>query len=89
MFETGGTDDPLSSSGGSSGDSGTSSSGGSSGSSGSSGGDGGACAAQEAVAERAPAYLYFVFDVSGSMGRDPYKDQVPTYVIGVGTAVNT
>jgi len=36
--------------------------------------DGGACAAQEAVAERAPAYLYFVFDVSGSMGRAPWGD---------------
>lgn len=32
------------------------------------GNNGPACAAQSAVAERAPAYLYFLFDRSGSMG---------------------
>lgn len=48
---------------------------------GSGNGSGAACVAQPAVAERAPAYLYFIFDRSGSMGKtgdgDPTKKLNP------------
>ncbi len=46
---------------------------GSSGSNGSSGNGGGdTCVADETLADLAPAYLFFLFDVSGSMGRQGY-----------------
>lgn len=62
-------DDSGASSSGSSGELGSSTSSSSSGgSSGVSDLDGSACASQTAIADRAPAYLYFVFDKSGSMG---------------------
>ncbi len=59
---------------GASGDFGTTSSGASGNNTSGSLGDGAACAAEEALAERVPAHIFFIFDKSGSMGRDPYGD---------------